>query len=219
MISALERLLKLFFYLLYHPFARFYDWIAFLVSLGQWNEWVYSVLPYLHGPRILEIGHGPGYLLTRLHTANYMAFGLDESQQMANLARSRLRRAGVLPNLIRGHAQAIPLPEAAVDQVVCTFPSEYIFNPHALNDIWRVLSPGGQLIILPIAWFTSKKAIYRLAAWLFRITLQAPQFAPQQIGEQFCQMIRESGYQAEFEQIQKNHSLLLLIIATKPTVN
>jgi ubiquinone/menaquinone biosynthesis C-methylase UbiE len=43
-------------------FAWSYDLVAAVVSLGQWNHWVGSVLPYLPGVNILEIGHGPGHL-------------------------------------------------------------------------------------------------------------------------------------------------------------
>ena len=58
--------LRFFFHLLYHQFAWTYDWVAAGVSLGRWNEWVRSILPYMQEGRILELGHGPGHLQAEL---------------------------------------------------------------------------------------------------------------------------------------------------------
>lgn len=58
------KILKTFFYLLYHRFAWAYDFVATSVSVGMWDEWVFSVLPALEGPIVLELGHGPGHLPT-----------------------------------------------------------------------------------------------------------------------------------------------------------
>ena len=55
-------LLRFFFYLLYHSFAFAYDLVAASVSLGRWKDWVLSVVPFIEGNRVLEIGHGPGHL-------------------------------------------------------------------------------------------------------------------------------------------------------------
>ena len=55
-------ILRTFFKLLYHQFSWTYDWVASIVSLGEWQNWVSSVLPYIIGPNVLEIGFGPGHL-------------------------------------------------------------------------------------------------------------------------------------------------------------
>ena len=118
--------LGLFFRLLYHPFAWTYDFVAAVVSLGRWQAWVQSVLPYLKG-RVLEIGHGPGHLQISLHAHGFLAVGLDESRQMSRQAASRLRRQGYPVNLARGVAQQLPFQNTSFDTIVATFPSEYIF--------------------------------------------------------------------------------------------
>ena len=58
--------MRFVFYLLYHPFAFAYDLVAAAVSLGRWKKWVLSVVPFLEGNQILEIGHGPGHLQSAL---------------------------------------------------------------------------------------------------------------------------------------------------------
>jgi len=88
----MKTLLRFFFRLLYHQFAFTYDLVAATVSLGRWKDWVLSVLPFIQGTRVLEIGHGPGHLQRALLEQNLLAVGIDESSQMGRLAKRNLRR-------------------------------------------------------------------------------------------------------------------------------
>jgi ubiquinone/menaquinone biosynthesis C-methylase UbiE len=76
-----------FFNLLYHQFAWSYDFIASLVSLGNWKRWIITVLPHLEGPRVLELGHGPGHLQRALLNKGINTFGIDESRSMGILSK------------------------------------------------------------------------------------------------------------------------------------
>ena len=78
--------LNTFFHLLYHQFAWTYDWVAAIVSLGRWKDWISATLPYLDGPLVLEIGHGPGHLQVALQAKGIQAVGLDASAQMGRQA-------------------------------------------------------------------------------------------------------------------------------------
>ncbi len=149
---ALENLLRFGYYLLYQPLAWSYDGVAALVSAGHWRDWVLSALDDLPGPRVLELGHGPGHLLVALHSRGVSAVGLDLSKQMSRQAAGRLRRQALPLTLARGRAQNLPFPEATFDQVVSTFPSEYAFDPATLAEVRRVLAPGGRWNILLSAW-------------------------------------------------------------------
>lgn len=149
-----ERLLQFLFNLLYHQLAWSYDLVAAVVSLGHWQAWVLSVLPYLTGPHILELGPGPGHVQAALLARGRRAVGLEASPQMARQARRKLERAGFTSAISRGQAQALPYPAESFDQVVATFPSDYIIDPLSLAEIQRVLKPGGELLVLPTAWLT-----------------------------------------------------------------
>jgi len=204
--------LRLFFSLLYHQFAWMYDLVAAAVSLGRWKKWVKSSIPYLEG-RILEIGYGPGHLQVSLNEKGFSVFGLDESRQMAYQAKRRLVRDSYRINLTRGHSQFLPFQPHFFNSLVATFPAEYIYDQHTLQEAQRVLVPGGRLVIVPMAWITGTRPLERLAAWLFRITGEAPgkpKPIPAAIRDQFAR----AGFQVRSEIVKMEGSQVLIIIAT-----
>src|SRR5829696_1492641 len=205
----MRALLRFIFYLLYHPFAFAYDLVAATVSLGRWKKWVLSVVPFLEGNRILEIGHGPGHLQRVLLSRNLLAVGIDESAPMGRLAQRNLRRAlNSQPpsaatalqsayakiNLTRGVAQHLPFPKESFDTLVATFPSEYIFASETLTEANRVLALSGRLVILPSATIMGRGPFDRLMALLFHVTGQT---APN-IAEMLSERLKEPFAQAGF---------------------
>lgn len=206
----IQRFLRLFFRLLYGPFSWTYDWVAAIVSLGMWRDWVFSVLPYLGGGRILELGYGPGHLQQMLCQRGKIAFGLDGSRQMSYLARSRLHRKSCPIRLTCGQAQHLPFASGSIEQVVSTFPSEYIADTRTLKEIRRVLVRDGQLVILPVAWITGKGFLHRAAARLFEITGQAPQW-----DDLFLDPLRQAGFKSQSVQIDQKNSRVLIVQAYK----
>jgi len=209
-------LLRPIYYLLYHQFAWAYDFVASLVSLGQWQDWVRTTLPYLDG-RVLEIGFGPGHLQMEMETHGLHPFGVDESRFMARQASRRLKKAGMEPHLARGLAQALPYPSGAFDAVAATFPAEYIFDPRTLDEVQRVLAPGGKFILLPMAWITGLRPLERFVAWLMRLSGEVP-------GEpgHLLPVVRErfaaAGFDVRKETVDLPRSRVLVIVATKNIV-
>jgi len=210
----IQFILRPIFYLLYHQFAWVYDRVAAVISLGHWNEWVYAILPYIQGPRVLELGHGPGHLQLFLHERGFQTFGLDESRQMSREAARRLRKKGASVNLSRGLAQSLPFANVVFHSVALTFPSEYIFDPRTLTEIHRVLMPGGRLVVLPIAWITGKRPLERLVAWLFRLTGEAPG-KPGKLNPELKSRFARAGFEVRKETVQLESSMLLFILARK----
>ncbi len=218
-LRLLARLLRLFFHLLYHPFAWAYDFVAATVSLGQWNEWVNVALRYIPVQgRVLELGHGPGHLQLALAQQGAWVTGLDRSRQMGQIARRRLRRAsgaaGRGPALVNGLAQTLPYAAESFTQVVATFPTEYLFAPQTLAEVYRVLQNGGSLVVLPTAWITGKSLAQRAAAGLFRITGQSPEF-DQTDQRQLTEPFRIQGFETKTELVMLKGSTVFVIIAEK----
>lgn len=213
-LKIVTRFMRLFFRLLYHPFAWTYDLVAATVSLGRWNQWVLAAVDLLPGPRVLELGFGPGHLQGRLFKAGKAVFGLDESWQMARQARRRLVREQLQPKLARGIAQHLPFASACFDNVTATFPTLYIIDPKTLAEIQRVLVPGGRLVVLMAAWLTGTRFSERVMQSLFRVTAQTPP-ENQDIAE-FLQPYQEAGFQTRIRFIEKPGSRLMFIIASSP---
>jgi ubiquinone/menaquinone biosynthesis C-methylase UbiE len=211
----IRRIMQGVFYLLYHPFAFTYDLVAATVSLGRWKDWVFSILPFIKGIRILELGHGPGHLQRVLLDRDLIAIGLDESAPMGNLARLRLRKSGFKDiNLVRGLSQNLPFPANFFDTIVSTFPSEYIFNPFTLAEAKRCLLNGGRLVVLPVAWHIGRRIMERYAAWLFQVTGESPRLE-EAIFERMRGPFEKAGFQVEIHKIEVKSSLLLIVVAKK----
>jgi ubiquinone/menaquinone biosynthesis C-methylase UbiE len=199
---------------LYRRLAWGYDFVAWTVSLGRWRDWGKAVLPFLSGNRMLELGHGPGHLQAELSRAGFQAIGLDASPQMGRLAAKNLRRSGFPSSLINGYAQKIPIANESFDCAAATFPTEYIFDPQTLREVWRVLCPQGKLVVVLSAWPGSASLPDRAAAWLFRITHQ-PGDLPESLWERAQARLTECGFTARLEAMEVRHSTVLILIAQK----
>ncbi len=215
-IRLLNALLALFFRLLYTSFAWSYDLVAAIVSAGHWKEWVYSVLPYLQGKQILELGHGPGHLQARLVEHGYATYGLDASRQMGKIAHRRLsgQKQSHPPRLARGLAQALPYARQSFDSVIATFPTSYIIEAASLSEVYRVLRPNGVLLILLAAQPTGTKLSERATAWLFRITGEEGPDA--HTAPRLENFFTQAGFNPQIQYHQTASAQLLFILARKP---
>jgi ubiquinone/menaquinone biosynthesis C-methylase UbiE len=209
------KLMRFLFYHFYHAFAWTYDLVSWVVSVGRWRDWLLTALPYLEGPRVLELGHGPGHLQAAMRQNGMIAFGLDESRQMGRMAFGQLSRFGVPVALTRGHAQFLPFGADCFDSVVATFPTEYIFDRRTLDEIFRVLRRSGKLVVIPIALIGGQSASDRAAAWLFRVTRQSSALTDA-LKARIQLPFAEAGFRVRVETVEKRLSTVLVIVAEKP---
>ena len=121
-----------------------YDAVAWLVSLGQWQAWGRTALDRVRGPRVLEIGHGPGHLLIALARSGRRPIGIDLSPQMIRIAQRNIRQAGVNVPQVQCRVQALPFRSGEFDSVVSTFPSDYIADLATLREVQRVTNERGK---------------------------------------------------------------------------
>jgi SAM-dependent methyltransferase len=166
-MSARATVLGALFELLYRN--RLLYWLASTVPFaGQWRVWQRRVLPRIVGRHVLEVGCGIGTLLGDLVAAGYVCRAVDASPQMVRAAQAELRRRhldtrGV--RVVRAQVQRLPFTDAAFDTVVCTFPTPYIYEPRAIQEIARVLRPEGRLVVVEAA------ALLPARAWLLPFVL------------------------------------------------
>ncbi len=218
MRGAWWRLVRLGFNLLYHQMAWSYDAVSWLVSLGQWRAWQEAALPYARGGRVLELAHGPGHMLLALARAGYTVAGLDLSPQMGRLARRRLARTGCRVALVRGRGQALPFAANSFDTVYSSFPTPFILADETLQSVWRVLAPGGRLVLVPQAQLKDRGIAGRFVNWLYRITGQRPEATtrrePSPSGA-WAALVERQGLRLEIVPVALPRSDVLVIIAHK----
>jgi ubiquinone/menaquinone biosynthesis C-methylase UbiE len=206
-MNPIQRFMRVFFHLLYHPFAFTYDLVAAIVSFGKWKDWVYSILPFIEGTRILELGHGPGHLQRILLDRGLVAVAIDESAPMGTLAK---RRLGSSQKLTRALAQKIPFASESFDSIISTFPSEYIFDAQTLSEAHRVLRSSGRLIVLLAAWPNNP-----LLAWLFKVTGESPSNAHEPIKSKTKKAFTQADFKLEIRFVEVKSGNLLFLIAQK----
>ena len=158
---------------LYHQLAWGYEIVAWVVSLGRWDDWRRQALDHVIGRRVLEIGFGTGVLLGTAVDRGIPIFGADPSPQMHRVAARRLRRSCRGAPRVRATAQLLPFADGSFDTVISTFPSGYIFDPDTLSEITRVLSRSvdgggpGRLVITGLGFRSDRLWLLRLLRTLF----------------------------------------------------
>jgi arsenite methyltransferase len=121
---------------------------AALVSLGCGNPTAVATIS--EGETVLDLGSGGGIdvlLSARRVGPGGKVYGLDMTDEMLELARRNAADAGAANvEFLKGHIEAIPLPDAAIDLVI----SNCVINlsvdkPAVMAEMYRVLRPGGRV--------------------------------------------------------------------------
>jgi ubiquinone/menaquinone biosynthesis C-methylase UbiE len=138
------------------------------------------------GGRVLEIAPGPGFCAIEMaKSGRYSVTGLDISRSFVRIARQNAARTGVAVDFRHGNASKMPFPDASFDFVVCSAAFKNFSNPiGALDEIHRVLAPGGQASIYDLRKDASREEIATevrkmqlsamnslLTRWTFRFVL------------------------------------------------
>ena len=135
------------------------------------------------GASVLEIAPGPGYLAIAMAKSGRQVTALDISKSFVRIARENADRAGVQVDIRQGNASAMPFAAASFDFAVCVAAFKNFTDPvGALNEIHRVLKPGGQASIYdlrkdaPLADIENEVRGMRLNAWNSLLTRWAFRF-------------------------------------------
>jgi ubiquinone/menaquinone biosynthesis C-methylase UbiE len=120
-------------------------------------------------------------------------------------------------NLTRGLAQFLPYPEESFETVVATFPAEYIFQSVTLEEAYRVLVPGGRLVILPGASILGRGLMDRLMAFIFHLTGQTSPNLSEVLHEKTRDPFAQAKFHVEFHELEIRSSRVFILVATKPS--
>jgi ubiquinone/menaquinone biosynthesis C-methylase UbiE len=113
------------------------------------------------GASVLEVAPGPGYFAIELaKLGNYRITGLDVSQTFVEIARANAVKAGVQVDFQRGNASSMPFADDSFDFLLCRAAFKNFTEPlRALEEMHRVLKPGGKALIIDLRRDASMESI------------------------------------------------------------
>lgn len=160
-----------------HFWAPAYDRLAKLYDAVDWftgnttHRLRKRALRYLPPPgsHLLEVGFGSGRLHLEL-AERYAMAGLDRAPGMARLTKRRLAAHDRWSSLCIGSAYALPWPDGRFDAVLSTFAfSAFPDAGRALDEMVRVIRPGGKVVIVDAGEAADGNLFARLLARLWEL--------------------------------------------------
>jgi demethylmenaquinone methyltransferase/2-methoxy-6-polyprenyl-1,4-benzoquinol methylase len=163
---------------MFDAIAGRYDFLNHLLSAGldtRWRARAVRELALAPDARVLDLCTGTADLAiaTVALARNARVVGVDFAGEMLRLGQAKLRNRGLDRDisLVRGDATSIPLRDGWADAATIAFGIRNVANPdRALDELARVLRPGGRLAILefgePII-----PGVRGLYSWYFRSVL------------------------------------------------
>jgi demethylmenaquinone methyltransferase/2-methoxy-6-polyprenyl-1,4-benzoquinol methylase len=140
---------------LFAPLGPTYDRYASLLSFGQdprWRRFMVARTEAGTDDTVLDVATGTGAVALELvRTKGCSVVGLDQSPEMLDTARQRLRLAAATSQVrfVEGRAEQLPFEDAAFDALTFTYLLRYVDDPAAtLRELARVVKPGGTIASL-----------------------------------------------------------------------
>ncbi len=167
-----SKLVAIFLKLLYGPLAWAYDFIAYIVSFGEWHNWTKQIEIFLSkNEKILEVGIGTSALQKELLQKGFQIYGCDLSKKMLRISSGRLN--SLSPRIIQADNKELPLKDNYFFKVISTFPSDYVLSEDFICECKRVLRENGEIIILLSVIFPKNDLISVFYRNLYNITGQS----------------------------------------------
>lgn len=148
-------------------FAKVYD--ICMALMPGWGGRLKKAVPYIRGDRVLEVSFGTGYLMSHYGKHCGEIVGLDQSEDMRRQAIERIAARGVKATLLLGDALALPFTDDSFDCLVNTDAfSLYSDREKAMREFYRVLKPGGRMVLMEINPPKEGDAGTAVGLWLTR---------------------------------------------------
>jgi ArsR family transcriptional regulator len=119
----------------------------------SWKSLAEAFLRLLPPMVIADLGAGDGSFALLLAQAATHLIAVDSSQKMLDVAREQAVRNGVVNMEFRlGDMEELPIDDGAVDLALFSQSLHHAGHPErAVREAWRILRPGGRIVVLDLA--------------------------------------------------------------------
>lgn len=141
----------------FHSVADKYDVMNDLMSFGIHRIWKKITIEYSSvrkGQKVLDLAGGTGDLTAKFSQIvgdDGLVVLADINESMLKLGRDKLRDKGLFNNIeyVQANAEELPFADNYFDCITISFGLRNVTDKQkALQSMWRVLKPGGRLLIL-----------------------------------------------------------------------
>ena len=141
----------------FHSVAAKYDLMNDLMSFGihrVWKRFTIDCSGVRRGQKVLDLAGGTGDLaakFSRIVGEQGEVVLADINDSMLKIGREKLRNLGVIGNInyVQANAEALPFPDNHFDCITIAFGLRNVTDKDkALRSMYRVLKPGGRLLVL-----------------------------------------------------------------------
>ena len=155
-----------------------YDFLNRLLSVGQdkyWRQRAIDLLDPMRNERILDVATGTGDMVIEVAKRNLSVqiFGIDFSQRMLDLGRSKITRNGYNQAVFLqiGSGECLPFADESFDGVICAFGIRNFADVQlGLREFFRVLKPGGRVVVLEFS-IPQNQFLKTAYEWYFNLIL------------------------------------------------
>lgn len=141
----------------FHSVAAKYDLMNDLLSMGIhriWKRFTIDCSGVRAGHKVLDLAGGTGDLaakVSRLVGEKGQVVLADINDSMLKVGRDKLRDKGIVGNVdyVQANAECLPFPDNHFDLITIAFGLRNVTDKDkALASMFRVLKPGGRLLVL-----------------------------------------------------------------------
>ena len=135
--------------------APYYDLAVNITTLGQarrLRKMTVDQALIKPGDSVLDVGCGTGEvtLLAKRRAKDGKVYGIDPSPEMIAVARKKAARKKLEIDFRVGVIETLPFPDASMDAVTSSLMMHHLpedLKVRGLAEVFRVLKPGGRLLI------------------------------------------------------------------------
>ena len=201
---------------MFDQIAGSYDFLNHLLSLNidkGWRRKAIEAVASVKPRRILDVATGTADMAIGAMRLNpEKVTGVDVSAGMLEIGRKKILDRGLAERitLIEAACEALPFGESSFDAAMVAFGVRNFRDPQlGLQEIYRVLSPGGRLAVLEFSmpgkrWLRTGYRFYfhrlvpAIGRWFSR-DLSAYRYLPDSVeafpkGEAFVAMMNQAGF-------------------------